>query len=150
MSEIPFFKHLFIGFTVPVTFLENDFQYSGNDEIFKAFTNQVIPATTSGQTSSSQNNWEYLVYPKEKQTSLYITNLKVTLGTTLISRDDILLTTNSSLIIPMVAAVDNRQIFQPVQGYNGAFALNSEALFQFPIMKKESSPSFTNLFLLWF
>jgi hypothetical protein len=124
ISKISFFKNLYINVSAPVNFIENNLKYSGSPEIFKAFTNQ------------NGNNWRSLLFPTEKQSSLAVSNLKLTLGTTLIGSQDIIMTTNSSLVIPLIAAGNNKTLFQPVQGYNGSFAICSQALFQFPIMKR--------------
>ena len=124
MTDIAFFRHLYINVSAPLTFVENNLKYDGPTEIFKAFTNQ------------NGNNWKALLFPTEKENSLAVSNVKLTLGTTLIGSKDILMSTNSSLIIPLVSAGNNKTMFQPIQGYNGSFAISSQALFQFPIMKR--------------
>lgn len=124
LFDIGFLRYLYVNVSLPVTLSENTLKYEGHDDILKAFTNQ------------NSNNWEYLLYPTETQRSFSASNLKLTLGTTLIGIKDILMTTCSSLFIPLTSAVKGKKLFEPVQGYNGSFALSSQALFQFPIMKK--------------
>lgn len=135
--DTAFFKHLYIFAALPVTLVENTLKYEGPDTIFQAFTNQDIKATVAGQ-SATKNKWDYLRFPTEKQSSLNLSCLKLGFGTTLIGNEDILIATNSTLIVPLVNHVENRTMFEPVQGYNGSFALASQVLFQFPVIKKTS------------
>jgi hypothetical protein len=125
LFDVGFLRYLYVNVSLPVTLTENTLKFDGPDEIFDAFSNQ------------NSNNWKYLLYSKDVQRTFSMTNLKISLGTTLMGNKDILMTTCSSLIIPLVSAVENRKVFEPVQGYNGSFAAASQAMFQFPIMKKD-------------
>lgn len=138
ITTIDFFKHLYVFAALPVSFIENTLKYEGPETIFQAFTNQSIKATVAGQ-ADTKNNWNYLTYPTKSQSSLRLSCVKLGFGTTLINENDIIIATSNTFIVPLAQAVENRTLFEPVQGYNGSFAMASQALFQFPIIKKNNN-----------
>ena len=64
------------------------------------------------------------------------TNLQLVLGTNYLSKNDTQVITGAGVIFPLVEQNNNRCLFQPIQGFNGHFAFNSQLFFQIPLLEK--------------
>lgn len=126
-SNHALFANWYLNLAVPIVWMENDLGITGNELALQAMDNP---------------EFNFCRMTAGKQTSVRLTQASLTLGTRYMGEDDIHVIATTGVIIPLVEQDTNRSIFQPVQGFNSHFGLDTNVFFQFPIcVKHEHSKS---------
>lgn len=128
LTDWSFFEHLSVGISAPITHVENKLNFQGDSKILDA-----LQGKNTG-IMNLEGAWQYLKLDTNTQTATNLANVKLNLGTKYQSENDILIATNTTITIPLVAHTANRKLFEPITGYNGHIAMGSNVSFQFPLL----------------
>lgn len=127
------FKNWFINVAVPVTWIETSLGVCGSSQVVKdAFNNP---------------DFNYVRFCPETMTSFRLTQAAISLGTRYMGEPDTHVISTTGVIIPLVEQDCNSCVFQPVQGFNSHFGLDTNVFFQFPIAQKHE---YSNSKILFF
>ena len=128
-----FVQDMSISIAAPLTMVENNIGYSGYSAVAKAFT---------------QSNFQYAKISTHDITSVALSQVQIALNTQYLKNDESHIISSTGVIIPLTNQNHNSYLFEPVQGFNSHFVLNSAAFFQFPVYKKSPDASSSILFFL--
>ncbi|MBP9764792.1 hypothetical protein KBD08_00465 [Candidatus Babeliales bacterium] len=115
------FENWSIDIGIPFTWVENNLHVSGDLPVIQAF---------------NQPDYTYVRMPTGNRSSISISQVSIALVTKYMSENDIQVNTSMGVIFPFSAQPCNAAIFEPIQGFNSHFCLDSTVHFQFPIVKK--------------
>lgn len=114
----------YVTIKAPITYVCNNFGLEGSQKTVEALTN---------------NNFNYANFSNFNQKSTAVTNVQVILGTKYLRDQDSIIILGTGLVIPLVESLNNRYLFEPLNGFNGHFGLTGIALFQFPLVQKNDA-----------
>lgn len=119
--NISFFENWYIDIALPVTWMENNIGMSADTTVQQAF---------------DQADFNFVRITPCSRHSTRLTQATISLGTKYITEKDLQVVTSSGVIVPLVEQNYNRSLFEPVQGFDAHFGLDTLVHFQFPILQK--------------
>lgn len=131
--EWDMFSNWFLNVSLPLTWIESNIGVTGNQEALDAFNNP---------------SFGYLRIAPGDNNSFRLTQASVSLGTRYMGEPDTHVITTSGLIIPLVEQDCNATLFEPVQGFNAHFGIDTNVFFQFPILQTHEYSNSKILFFL--